>query len=113
MAFTLIKVHHLFKNPTGSPSSGVIAFRLSARMTNGGVTYAEQVPVHSTLSVTGKLTVTLPANDDTGTTPKGSTYLATFMLNGYSGDEVAITIPHTATTGTVDLGTLLPQQQGE
>lgn len=112
MAFTIVKLHHLFKNPTGSPSSGVLAFRLSARMTNGGISYAEQVPVHSTLSATGKLTVTLPANDDPTTTPKGANYLVTFMLNGYSGDEVAITVPHTAKTGTIDLGTLLPQQEG-
>lgn len=112
MAITMIRLTHAFKNPDGSAASGVIAFRLSARITNGTTTYAPQVPVHATLNATGDLSQVLPANNDPTTTPKGSSYLVTFMLNGYSGDEVNIVVPHTAPTGTIDLGALLPVQEG-
>lgn len=109
----MVTVSHTFKNPDGSAASGTVIFRLSARITNGGVTYAEQVPVHSALTATGDLSQVLAANDDTATTPKNSTYLVTFLLNGKSGDEVEITVPHAAPTGKINLGTLLPTQQGE
>lgn len=112
MAFTLVRLTHSFKNPDGSPASGVIVFKLSQRITNSGTTYTPQVDVHATLNATGHLTQTLPANNDPGTTPQGSNYVVTFMVNGFSGDEVAIIVPHTAPTGTVNLGTLLPKQEG-
>lgn len=114
MAFTQIRVHHQFKNIDGSAASGVVAFRLSQRISNGGVTYTPQVPTHATLNGTGDLTVTLPANNDPTTTPKGSNYIVTFFVNTgiSSGDEVAIIIPHTAAAGAITLGTLLPKQEG-
>ena len=112
MAFTLVKVTHRFLNPDNSPASGVVIFRLSARITNSGVTYAEQVPVHATLTATGDLSQTLPANNDPTTTPKNSSYLVTFLLNGYSGDEVNVVVPYTAKTHAINLGTLLPAQEG-
>jgi hypothetical protein len=114
MAATIITVTHKFLNPDGTPVSGMIGFRLSQRITNGGVTYAEQVPVHSSLSATGELSQALPANNDPATTPVNSTYIVTFYLNGgqLSGDEVSITVPYNAAGGTVTLGSLLPQQEG-
>ena len=117
MSVTLVTVSHVFKNPDGTAASGTVAFRLSARITNSDVTYAAEVPVHSTLDGTGHLSQVLPANNDPGTTPASSTYIVTFMLNGasgvsLSGDEYSIVVPYNAPGGTVDLGTLLPVQVG-
>ena len=117
MAATIVTVVHQFQNPDGTPASGVVAFRLSKRITNGGVTYAEAVPVHSTLNSSGHLSQALPANDDPGTTPAGSSYLVSFFLNGtggteLSGDETSIVVPHDAPGGSIDLGALLPAQAG-
>jgi hypothetical protein len=117
MSATLITISHTFKNPDQTAASGVIGFRLSARMTNGSTTYADEVPVHATLNGSGVLSQVLPANNDPGTTPANSTYIVTFMLNGasgvsLSGDEYSIVVPYNAPGGTVDLGTLLPVQVG-
>jgi hypothetical protein len=109
---TPITVVHTFTNPDGSAGSGVIGFKLSGRMTNASVTYAPQVPVHSTLNGSGQLSQVLPANNDPATTPAGSFYLVTFYLNGMTGDEIEITVPYNAPGGVVDLGSLLPTQSG-
>jgi hypothetical protein len=101
MAATQITVTHTFLNPDGSAASGVIAFKLSARITNASASYAPQVPVHSTLNSMGQLSQVLPANNDPATTPANSFYTVTFFLNSAE-----------LSGGVVDLGSLLPQQQG-
>lgn len=113
MAATLITVTHTFLNIDQTPASGVVVFKLSARMTNGTTTYPEQVPVHATLNGSGQLSAVLPANNDPATTPVDSTYLVTFVLNGSDGDQYSITVPYDAPDATIDLGALLPQQVGE
>lgn len=115
MAFTMITVTHRFTNLDGSAASGCVIFRLSQRITNGGVSYEPQVVVHANLDATGRLSQALPANDDAGTTPVGSTYTVIPQINGNTATaEVdSITIPHTAPGGTVTLGTLLPAQLGK
>lgn len=112
MAFTSITLTHQFLNPDGTPASGMVAFRLTERVTNGGVTYAPQVPVHATLDSNGHLSQALPANNDPATAPAGSAYVVTLMLNGRSGEETEVVVPYNASGGTVDLGTLFPSQQG-
>jgi hypothetical protein len=117
MGFTSITVTHQFKNLDGTAASGVVIFKLSSRITNTGLSYSSEIPVHSTLDSSGNLSQVLPANNDPTTTPANSNYLVTFMLNGASGqmesgDEYSITVPYNAPGGTVDLGTLLPAQQG-
>lgn len=117
MGFTTITVTHQFKNIDGTAASGVIIFRLSARITNSDLTYDPTVPVHAALDSNGNLSQALPANNDPTTTPQGSNYIVTFMLNGSSGvplmgDEYSITVPYNTPGGTVDLGTLLPAQVG-
>jgi hypothetical protein len=112
MAATLITVTHQFTNPDQSPGSGIIAFRLSARITNGGQSYAPQVPIHASLDGSGLLSQLVPANNDPATNPTDSFYVVTFFLNGDSGDEQEITVPYNAPGGTIDLGILLPAQQG-
>lgn len=117
MSFTQITVTHTFTNLDGSPASGVVAFRLSKRITNGTQSYASEVPVHATLNGSGVLSQVLPANNDPATVPNDSTYTVTFFLNGAggattSGETYEITVPYNASGGTVDLGTLLPAQVG-
>jgi hypothetical protein len=114
--FTGVTIVHQFLNLDQTPASGVVAFRLSARMTNASASYAPQVPVHSTLDGAGKLSQLLPANNDPGTlpgAPNTTFYVVTFFVNGsaLSGDEQEITIPYDQGS-VIDLGALLPNQQG-
>ena len=118
MSFTLINVTHgpIF-NLDGSYASGEILFRLTKRITNGVQTYAPQIAAKATLSGTGTISISLPANNDPATVPGDSQYVVTFLLNGaaaqmLSQDEYFITVPYNAAGGTVDLGTLLPNQVG-
>ena len=117
MSFTLIEVTHSFVNLDSTPASGVVAFRLSQRITNGSQSYASELPVHASLNSDGELSQQLPANNDPATVPQGSSYLVTLLLNGSSGqtlpgDTYEIVVPYNAPGGTVDLGTLLPSQVG-
>jgi Na+/serine symporter len=117
MAFTMISITHAFSNIDGSTASGIVAFRLSERITNGSQSYTAEIPLHSTLNGSGHLSAQLPANNDPTTFPAGSTYTVSFLLNGtaginLSGDEYTITVPYNAPGATVDLGTLLPSQVG-
>lgn len=117
MSFTTITVTHQFLNLDGSTASGVVAFRLTKRITNGTATYATEIPVHATLNPSGQLSQSLPANNDPATSPGDSAYMVTFLLNGtsgqmLSGDEYEIVVPYNAPGGTVDLGSLLPTQVG-
>lgn len=113
MACTPIVVTHRFANPDGTPASGVIAFRLSGRMTNGTETIASGVPVHATLDAGGNLSQTLPATDDAATSPQGTTYTVELFLNGADGTTFSgVAIPSASPGGTVDLGSLLPTAAG-
>lgn len=117
MGFTMITVTHSFKNLDGSTASGIVAFRLTKRITNGSESYTPEIPLHSTLDSSGNLTATLPANDDPATLPADSQYTVAFLLNGAANQMLSeepyfITVPSAAPGGTVDLGTLLPDQTG-
>lgn len=112
MAATMVTVVHRFTNIDGTAASGVVIFKLSERITNGGVTYDQAVSVHAQLNSTGELSQALPANNDPSTTPQGSNYTVTTIINGATGNEYAITVPYNAATGRVTLGTLLPKQEG-
>jgi hypothetical protein len=113
----MITVSHTFQNIDGTAASGTVVFRLSDRITNGGISYDPAVPMHSTLNSSGQLSVTLPANNDPGTTPANTYYEVALMLNGSAsggvGDSVMVLLPYNAPGGTIDLGTLLPQTSGD
>jgi hypothetical protein len=113
MAVTPVTVTHTFLNPDGTPASGIVAFRLSGRMTNGTTSYASTVPIHATLDANGQLSQSVPANNDPATVPTGTNYTVTLFVNGESGDTYAdVVVPYDAAGGTVDLGSLLPSQVG-
>ena len=108
MAFSTCTITHSFSNPDGTPASGTLTFQLSKRMTNGTSTI---VPgeLTATLDSNGLLSQPLTANNDPGTVPGDAEWLVTFRILGASSDgPYGITVP--AGGGSVDLGSLLPQQ---
>ena len=106
MAVTSRTITHKFTNADGTPGSGSVTFRLTKRITNGAQTYGPGT-ITATLDNSGNLSQSLLANDDTGTFPVDSQWLATFRVLGWDVEEFAITVP-SAGSGAVDLGTLLP-----
>ena len=127
MAFTQVKIVHNFLAIDGTYGSGKIAFRLSATMTNDGITYTPEVPLQAVIGPSGALSCFLPANDDGNletspsgsyqTTPSGTYYVVTFLLNGpngvqISGDVFSIVVTSAAPlvdgVPTLDLGSLMP-----
>ena len=107
MAFTQSTVTHTFLNADQTPASGTITFQLSKRITNG-TTSIVPAEITSNLNVSGQLSVALTSNADAATTPTDSEWLVTFRILGASVEEFAITVP--VGPGSVDLGSLLPQQ---
>lgn len=106
MAFTQRTVTHTFTNADGSPASGTVTFALTGRMTNGSTTIVPAAEVTGTLNATGNLSVTVTANNDTGTVPTDAGWMVTLRIAGAKQEEFLITVP--SGTGTVDLGSLLP-----
>ena len=106
MAFTQRTVTHNFQNADGSPASGTVTFALTRRMTNGATTIVPAAEVTGTLNGTGQLSVSLAANNDTGTVPTDAGWNVTLRIAGARQEEFLITVP--TGTGPVDLGSLLP-----
>ena len=127
MAFTQVKIVHDFLNLDGTYQTGKIAFRLSATMTNEGITYTPEVPLQAVIGPSGALSCLLPANDDGNletspsgsyqTTPSGTYYVVTFLFNGLNAVQISSDVFSIVVTSaaplvdgvpTLDLGTLLP-----
>ena len=106
MAFTTRQVTHTFQNADGSFASGTVTFNLTKRMTNGTQTIVPAAEVTGTLNATGALSVTLTANNDTGTFPADAQWRVTFRLAGCDVEQFFITVP--SGSGSLDLGGLLP-----
>lgn len=104
MALTQIIVTATYKNSDGSPAAGVVTFTPSASLIQAGVGIVTVAP-KSVFILFGSMSVTLYADDDTGTTPtdQGYTVVENF---GPEPVEYSIVIPHTAPGGTIDLSTL-------
>lgn len=107
MSFSQTTITHTFTNADGTPASGIVEFVLSKRITNGSTTIIP-ASVSAPLDATGHLSQTLTANDDPGTVPIDSQWRMDLRLQGADVETFWITVP--AGTGTVDLGSLLPQQ---
>ena len=76
-------------------------------MTNNGTTIVPAT-VTSNLDATGHLSQALTSNLDAATIPQNTTWILTMRILGSESEEFSIQVP--AGGGTVDLGTLLPQQ---
>lgn len=107
MAFSTVSITHGFQNPDGSAASGTVEFTLEKRMTNGTTTVLPW-SITATLSATGTISQALVANNDSGTVPADATYRVDIRILGASQETYWITVPTNG--GSVDLGTLLPQQ---
>lgn len=106
MPFTTRQVTHTFSNADGSPASGSVTAALSKRMTNGTTTIVPAAEVTAALNSSGQLSMTLTANDDTGTVPTDAGWTVTLRIAGCNAEEFFVTVP--SGSGSVDLGTLLP-----
>lgn len=106
MAFTQRTVTHQFTNADGTPASGSVTCVLTKRMTNSGQTVAPG-EVTTSLSGSGAMSVSLFANNDTGTTPGDAEWAVTIRINGVKNEEYFVTVP--TGSGSLDLGTLLPE----
>lgn len=106
MAFTSATVTHTFTNADNTPASGAITFWLTGRITNGTTTIIPS-EITSNLNATGQLTVTLWSNVDAGTIPQTTQWRVDMRILGANAESYFITVPTGG--GTVDLGSLLPQ----
>lgn len=109
MAFSTRTITHSFEGADGSAASGSVTFQLSKRMTNGSTTV---LPAEITANlVAGALSQVLTANTDTGTIPQDAQWRVDWRISSATGSPVTetfwIVVP--AGSGSIDLGTLLPQ----
>jgi len=100
-------VTHSFKNADSTAASGAVTFTLTKRITNG-TTSVVPAEVTATLNGSGQLSQLLYANNDAGTVPGDSQWRVDFRILGASEETFFITVPTGG--GSVDLGSLLPQQ---
>lgn len=106
MSFTVRTLTHGFTNADGTACSGKVTFDLTDVMTNGAATIVPS-EVDAPLDSSGAISVSLAANDDTGTSPTGVQWRATFRILGAEDETYLITVP-SAGSGAIDLGSLLP-----
>lgn len=109
MSFTSIELVGTFNTQTGEPAAGTITFTLTQPMTNGDVVIPAE-PVTVTLDEHGHFSITLLANDDTGTIPANVQYGVTEQIAGAQPRDYFINVSHT--TSPVDISTLMPGEPG-
>jgi hypothetical protein len=107
VAFSTATITHVFQNGDGSAATGSVTFRLTKRMTNGTTTVLP-TEITANLNPSGALSQALVANNDTGTVPGDAQWICTIRVAPAQVEEYAVTVPTGG--GTIDLGTLLPQQ---
>jgi hypothetical protein len=111
VSFTAITITGSFERPNGEPAQGSVTATLSETIQNGTETI-EPNPVMGVLNQEGKLVAEsleafkLEANDDTGTTPAGSTYTFLVELDTAPIRSFTAVVPHTASEGKIDLTVL-------
>lgn len=107
MAFTTSTVTHKFETADGNPAAGSVTFRLTKRMTNGGVTL---VPSEVTVNFdgTGSISQALTSNNDVGTVPGDAMWEVTVRV---ANQAIVGPYPIAVPSGgqSVDLMSLLPQ----
>lgn len=111
MAFTLITITANEVRPDGTVPIGTVTATLSQALTNG-TQLIEPTPVVGDLNASGHLVnqsglaFALEANDDTATTPAGSSYQFLIELDNAPVREFSAVVPHAAAAGTIDLSVL-------
>ena len=107
MSFTQTTVTHSVLNADQTPASGSIEFTLSKRVTNGSTTIVP-ASITANLNSSGQLSQALTSNVDAATVPVDSQWRVDFRILGAQQETFWVVIP--VGPGTVDLGSLLPQQ---
>jgi len=107
VSFSRRLITHTVENADGTPGSGAITFTLTKRITNNGTTILPS-EITANLNSEGKLSQELLANTDQETIPTDSQWRVDFRLLGDSPETFYIIVP--TGSGSIDLGTLLPQQ---
>ncbi|GAC1535723.1 MAG: hypothetical protein NVS3B1_30050 [Marmoricola sp.] len=107
MPFSAATITHTFQNADLTPASGSITCRLSGRMTNGTTTIVP-AEITANLNASGVLSQSLTSNVDVGTTPQNTEWQVDIRILGAQQETFSIIVPTGG--GTVDLGTLLPNQ---
>lgn len=110
MGFTMASVSHTYQNIDGTPGSGALTWALSQSMRNGGTTYSAGLPVVINLNSSGYFVLVLPANNDAGTIPDGTSYTVTEKIAGAELQTWSVVVPTGA--GAIDFASLLPQDAG-
>lgn len=106
MAFSTATLTHAFQNADGSAATGIVTFTLTKRITNDTTTVLPAT-IPSNLNPSGQLSQVLTANNDAGTVPTDSQWRVDIRVAGSQELTYYIIVPTGG--GTVDLGTLLPQ----
>lgn len=105
MALTQVTVTGTFNKAPGVTSVGNLQWQLSADLFQGGLPIANRDPIPVSL-VDGAFSVVLWANDDPGTTPTGTYWTLSGVVDGEGFSENYV-ISHTMAP-TVDLSQLTP-----
>ena len=107
MAFTQSTITHTFLNADQTPASGSVELTLTKRITNGSTTLVP-ASITANLNVSGQLSQSVTSNVDSATIPTDSQWRVDLRLLGAPVETFFVTVP--VGPGTVDLGSLLPQQ---
>jgi hypothetical protein len=102
--FTLVTITGKFSQPAPSglvAASGSFTFTLNQPMSNNGYT-VQAVPLIVSLDANGELTVVLPSNKDTLTSPLGCCYSVTEEITDGQPSDYFITVPVTTDELVID-----------
>lgn len=102
MAFTHVILTRDYDLATGVAPTGVVSFTPSDWLLNSGVTVVGAT-VEAPLDIDGKITITVAANTDSGTTPLESSYTVQEDILGQPRRIYRVRVP---AGGSVDLSTL-------
>jgi hypothetical protein len=113
MAFTLVPLIGTFTSPGGSgPAQGTLELTLSEEMTNGGVTKDTET-LEVSLNNGGVLNFEIEANDDTGTTPTGTFYIAVLRVTGADDLTFEITVSAANASAGQQISASLPSNANQ
>lgn len=108
MSFTTVTVSGTYLRGPGQPASGTVSFQLSYPISDGVTDIGNGSPVIATLDQTGSFSVQLFANDDTTTTPTGTSWHVTEQISGPKVVSRGYNVQLSKSDTTVNLATLAP-----
>lgn len=104
MALSTCLLTHVFTNADGTPSSGVVEFSLTGRMTNGTTTIVP-ASINAALSSSGALSQSLTSNLDAATVPQNAQWRVDLRILGLQPETLFITVPSAVFTANTTITT--------